>query len=208
VGAVPAPAGVVLEQEGAMRMQPGGHELRFRARQWLAPDDVAFAWEARFPLAGPLALRVVDRFDRGEGELCLSFLGLPVQRRRGPEVSVGEALRYLAEVPWVPHALGRNRRLELRELDHRRVEVSTLVGGERAVVELASDEAGDIVGSSSRMRRRKVGREWVPTPWGGAFGDYESVGLIRVPTSAEAYWDLGEERFVYFRATLLSLELL
>jgi hypothetical protein len=48
----------------------------------------------------------------------------------------------------------------------------------------------------------------VPTPWGGTFGSHETLGEIRVPTSAEAHWDLPDGRFRYWRGTVISAELL
>jgi hypothetical protein len=67
-------------------------------------------------------------------------LGPPLQRQHGPEVTAGEALRYLAELPWAPHAPLCNRDLVWRELDDTRVEVATTVRGRRLAVELALDE--------------------------------------------------------------------
>lgn len=189
-----------------MWLRPGARAMRFTAAQRFDVDRVAFEWLARFPLVAPVALHVVDRFADDDGELAVRLFRMPLQRQRGPEVAAGEALRYLAELAWVPHALVHNRDLEWRELDDDRVEVATRVRGRRLAVELAFDEGGDIAGSTSRMRRRKVDREWVETPWGGAFGGYETLGGIRVPTTGEAYWDLPEGRYVYFRGRITSVE--
>jgi hypothetical protein len=205
---VPPPRQVLITQEGEMWLRPGARGMRFAATQRFAVERVALSWRARFPVAGPLALHVVDRFADDDGELAVRLLGLPVQRQRGTETAAGEALRYLAELPWAPHALLHNRKLEWRDLDARRTEVATRVRGHRLTVELAADESGDIVRSSSRMRQRKIAGEWVATPWGGNFDGYEKLGGIRVPTFGEAYWDLPEGRYVYFRAHVRSVELL
>jgi hypothetical protein len=53
--------------------------------------------------------------------------------------------------------------------------VATTVLGERLAVTVEVDGEGDIVHTSSEMRRFKLRREWVPTPWGGRFGDYRRV---------------------------------
>jgi hypothetical protein len=58
-------------------------------------------------------------------------------RQAGAETSFGEALRYLAELPWVPHAMTANPQLEWRHLDEGTVEVAAEVGSERAAVRLA-----------------------------------------------------------------------
>jgi hypothetical protein len=119
------------------------------------------------PSWGPLALRVVDAYDRGAGDLAISLFGLPLQRQRGPETTIGEALRYLAELPFVPPALAGNRELEFWEIDKRQVEVATTVAGERLTVTLELNESGDIVRTSSTMRKLRRHGEWRSTPWGG-----------------------------------------
>jgi hypothetical protein len=48
----------------------------------------------------------------------------------------------------------------------------------------------------------------VPTPWGGEFGAYETLGGIRMPTRAEVYWELSEGRFVYWRGEVTSAQAL
>lgn len=190
---------VRIRQRGRMRLRSGGRALRFTAEQWLAADRVAFEWRARFGL-----LRVVDRYDGAAGELAVRLLGLPVQRQRGPETTTGEALRYLAELPFVPLARARNDELEWRRLDERRSEVATTVAGERLAVELEADEAGDVVRASSRQRLLKRDGKWRATPWGGEFGDYAELGGLRLPGRVEAYWDLPEGRFVYFSAQVVD----
>jgi len=202
----PVPRQVRITQEGHMWQKPGGRAMRFTARQFFAVDRVAFSWQARFPVIGPMAIKVVDDYADGDGKLEVRLLGLPIKRQRGPETVVGEALRYLAELPWVPYAMAHNRELEWRELDEWSVEVAAHVGGERLVVRVEFDAAG-IVRTSSAMRRRKSGKAWVPTPWGGTFSEYKVLGGIRIPTAGQAYWELPEGRYVYWRGTVTSVEL-
>lgn len=57
------PRQVRIVQAGSMRQKPGGRDMRFTAVQRFAVERVAFSWQARFPLVGPLALRVVDDYD-------------------------------------------------------------------------------------------------------------------------------------------------
>jgi hypothetical protein len=182
--------------------------MRFIATQFFAVERVAFSWEARFPLLGPVALGVVDDYADGDGGLEVRLLGVPLQRQRGRETVAGEALRYLAELPFAPPAIVHNRELEWRQIGERSVEVATRVGGERVTVKLELADEGEIVQTSSQDRRRKVGNEWLPTPWGGRFSDYKTLGGIRVPTSGEAYWELPERRYVYWRGRVLSAALL
>lgn len=179
--AVPAgalvPRRVRIAQAGEMWQKPGGRPLRFSAVEELAVAEVAFSWRARFSLAPLVWLRVVDDYAGGEGRLEARLFGLvPMLRSRGPELSEGEAFRYLAELPWVPQAILANRELDWRDLDARTVEVATRFGSSRLPVRLAFDAAGDIVESSADARARFEGRKVVRSRWGGSFGDYGTVG--------------------------------
>jgi hypothetical protein len=201
-----APAQVRIAQTGDMWQKAGSRALRFTATQRFAVDRVAFSWRARFPIAGPIGIDVVDDFADGEGALRARVLGIPVQRQSGQETVAGEVLRYLAELPWVPYAAAHNAELEWREIDRRTVEVATDLRGERLAVTVDFDDAGDVVHSSSQQRLLRVGKTWTATPWGGVFDTYATLGGLRVPTRAHAYWDLPEGRFVYWRGRVTSAE--
>lgn len=202
------PRQVRITQQGRMRQKPGGRAMRFAAVQRFAVERIAFSWQARFPVVGPLAIRIVDDYADGEGKLEGRMLGVPVLRQAGAEAATAQALRYLAELPWVPYAMAHNGELEWGELDARSVEAAAHVGGERLAVKVEFDDAGDIVRVSTPMRPYRVAERLVPTPWGGDFADYNVLGGMRIPTSAEVYWDLPGGRFVYWRGTVTALELL
>jgi hypothetical protein len=185
-----------------MRTKPGGRTLRFTATQELDVARVGFSWRARFPIAGPLSLTVVDGLAGGVGELRVSLLGVPLQRQRGPELDVGEAMRYLAELPWAPHAIAANRELEWRPCDERTVEVRHAA----AALRWHFDDRGDVT-SVTGTRPYPVGKAYRPTGWAGAFADFTTFEGTRVPAAGEAWWDLAEGRFVYWRGRVESLEL-
>jgi hypothetical protein len=147
-----------------MWRKPGAKPLRLRATEDFAIEEVAFAWRARFLLLGPLALEVVDEFGKGAGRIRVKLLGLPLQTETGPEIALGQAMRYLAELAWVPQAIAGNRELEWRQIGERQLEVATQVGPARAAVELELDKAGDIIGATGMRPRRGPGGEVQPTP--------------------------------------------
>lgn len=200
------PATVRVQQTGEMRQRPGGRMMPFRATEDFSIDRVAFSWRARFPIIGPLAVTVVDEFADGNGRLCVSLFGIPLKTMKGPETDVGEAMRYLSELAWAPQAMAENRELVWREVEECSVEVAS-VKGATAVVELEFDAAGDIVRATG-TRPFAVGKTLVPTPWGGDFSDYASFNGTRVPTYGQAWWELPEGRFVYWRGHINALELI
>jgi len=201
------PGTVRVQQSGEMQQRPGGRVTPFRATQDFSVDRVAFSWRARFPIVGPLAVTVVDEFSDGNGRLCVSLFGVPFKTMKGPETDVGEAMRYLSELAWAPQAMAENGELAWREVDERTVEVAASVHGSTAVVELEFDAAGDIVRATG-TRPFPVGKTFVPTSWGGDLSDYRSFNGTRVPTYGQAWWELPEGRFIYWRGHIDALELI
>jgi hypothetical protein len=99
-------------------------------------------------------------------------------------ISKGEAMRYLAELPWLPQAMVANQELEWRQIDDRTVEVATRFQEGRLEVFLHFDAKGDIVVSTADARPRDVGGRAVDTPFRGDFRDYAVLGGVRAPTTA------------------------
>jgi hypothetical protein len=152
-------------------------------------------------------MTVVDGFAHGAGQLRVSLLGIPLQTQTGPETNVGEAMRYLAELDWAPHAIAANRELEWRDVDEHTVEVICDVAESRAAVRWEFDDAGDFVRATG-VRPFPVGKTFVPRPWGGDYAEHTDFAGTRVPSFGEAWWELPEGRFVYWRGRLTALELL
>jgi hypothetical protein len=194
---------VRVRQDGEMTLKPGARPRRFSATEDFAADHVAFAWRARFPLLGPLALRVTDSYRAGEGLLEVRLAGLPVQRRRGAELAEGEAFRYLAEIAWVPHAILANPELEWSDDGERGVEVATRVAGRRIAVRLEFTPDWEIARTYAERPRAEAGN--AVTPWIGEYGEYRTLGGVAVPTRAEVRWELPEGPFTYWRGRITSL---
>ncbi|HSJ73013.1 MAG TPA: DUF6544 family protein [Miltoncostaeaceae bacterium] len=206
-GPGPPARGVRIRQRGRIWTRPGARPLGFVAVQEIDAARVAFRWRARLG-AGPLRpLTVVDAYDDGDGLLEGRVAGVRAFRSEGPEVTRGEAMRYLAELAWNPHALRANAALEWAELSPSEAEVATATRGGRAAVRLRFDEAGDLVRASSRDRPRAEGGRAVPTPWRGEFSDHADLGGLRVPRRAEVAWELPDGPFTYWRGEVTGLEL-
>lgn len=197
---------VRFAQIGDMQLKPGGRRLPFAAEQEMKVETVEFSWEARFRIAPLISLRIHDWYRDGKAGLDgRLFDRIPIFRADGIDVSRGEAMRYLAELPWAPQAMAANHALEWREIDASTIEVATLVGDVRACVVLHFDAEGDIEAMSTDARPRVVGKEPVLTPWGGTYGDYRVVNGVRLPTTADVASVLPEGRFTYFRGRLTEL---
>jgi hypothetical protein len=193
---------VRFSELGEMQLRPGRWSS-FLADQEMEADRVEFAWRANFRAAPLVSLRVRDWYRAGAAGLDVRLWGVPVVRASGEDVARGEAMRYLAELVWVPQAFVSNRALEWREVDESSVDVSTRVGAERVAVTLRFNDAGDIVAMSSE-RPRRVGKRVVDTPWSGVFANYRELDGVRLPTTGEVSWLLPDGLFTYFRCTLTA----
>ena len=204
----PTPEQVEVTQTGTMWSRPGARPSHFTATERLAVTRTAFWWSARFRLGPVSAIKVHDSYDAGQGALRVQAFGLPVRRSAGPDLSRGEAYRYLAELPWVPHAIACNDELEWRAGGDRTVEVSRMVNRRRVAVTFEFDAGGDIFAFTADARPMESAGRFEPTPWGGELSDYRILGGVRLPTRGEVYWNLPEGRFVYWRGLITGARLL
>ncbi|NAZ37063.1 DUF6544 family protein [Rubellimicrobium sp. CFH 75288] len=179
-GATGTPRAVVATQTARLRSGPDAAFATYEARQISSVAAAGFVWDAAQRI-GPLnVVRVVDQYVAGEGLLEARLLGaIPVARGSGPDVALGEALRYLAELPWTPDAILANRSVAWRLLPDGRAEARLDTVAGPAVVRFAFDEAGDIVAMEAPAR--PVAGSSEPMEWRGRFWDYRMVGPRRIP---------------------------
>jgi hypothetical protein len=190
-----------------MQLKPG-RWLAFRATQEARVDAVEFTWRAVFRMAPFVTIRVEDWYRDGDGGLEGRLLGLiPIASAGGSETARSEAMRYLAELPWFPHAIPANRAVAWRDAGNGNVEVATAVGEQRASVTWYFGGEGELTAVSAANRPRQEGRRTVERPWRASFGDEGDVGGVRIPREGEVVWELPEGPFTYFRGRITGLEL-
>lgn len=179
---------VLFRQTGRLRRDASSGWMGFRARQTIWTDECAFDWRAWTGPGGLVSVR--DALLGGKGRLRVKALGfLPIARAEGsPEVTRGELMRYLAELPWAPQAILRNRNLRWRREGPDRLVVGAGEAECSADIVLALDEHGRIASTFAPDRPRAVGREFVPTPWHGRFLDYGRHDGLWLPSRAEVAW--------------------
>lgn len=62
-----------------------------------------FVWQANGAMSGGIPLRIVDSYFDGSGLLEVRVAGsISVTTSTGSETAKGEAMRFLAELPWTP----------------------------------------------------------------------------------------------------------
>lgn len=174
-------------QDGALRLKRGGGFSRTVAWQVTALGRAGFLWDARSSVGPVQHLRVIDAYVGGEGVLEARLFGsVPVARASGRDLALGEAFRYLAELPWAPDAILGNPDLVWRVTGPDAVEVGLATAGGTARVSFRFDAAGDIVAVAAQDRPARDGSgRTVPLEWRGSFADYRQIGPRRLPEFGE-----------------------
>jgi len=206
-GGAPAPA-IRLEQAAEMRLKKGADWRALAARQTIAIAQPGFAWVAQMRL-GPVPLvRVLDAYENCEGLLEVRLFGaLRLDASTGPEMALGEGLRYLAELPWAPEAILVNRQIAWGQTPEGITARIETAGGP-AEVTFALDAGGDIVSVLARGRPAALS-DGTPAAldWRGRFFDYAEIGGRRVPLGAEVGYDYPDGYEAYFRGRVTGYSL-
>lgn len=196
---------MVMQQQAEMRLAPDQPYFELAAEQVFATRRPGFVWQARGRMASVVPVSVVDSYVDGIGILEARIGGvLTVAHSAGPETARGEAMRYLAELPFNPDAILNAPDLHWEQVDVDTVAVSLETIGGLARVLLHFDEAGDVTTASAADRPRDVDGATVPTPWLGYFSSYDMIGGYRLPLTAEVAWQMPAGEFVYWRGHITA----
>jgi hypothetical protein len=190
-------------ERGEMRMSPQARWIPFTAEQFTDARRSSFRWDARLDPGKIASPMVTDAYEEGHGRLVVKLGGvLPVKKITGPDADKGELQRYLSSIAFCPPIL-----LNHSSLDCAVVGPLTLRLRDRdasAAIDIDIGDDGRPFGCRAD-RPRMVGKKTVMTPWSASCSEFREWEGLRVPTRLEASWHLPEDRFVYFRAEIMSL---
>ena len=201
-------AAVRLIQIGRMKRKLEGEAwMGFTATQTIAADRCGFDWQAK---AGPLGLiSVRDALVDGEARLDVQAFGfLPLAHApHTASLLRGELLRYLAEMPWAPHAILHNPALTWRVDGPETLAVSAGVGDAASEVVLTLGTEGRVAGAFAADRPRSATAPILPTPWRGRFSDYRSHHAIWLPFAGEVAWEINGQAVTYWQGQIVDWEM-
>ena len=203
VGAAPT---VIAQQRAEMRLAPDQPFFPLSATQIFGTRQPGFVWHATGTMMGFVPVEIVDAYVDGEGLLEARIaVSITVAKAEGGAMDRGEAMRFLAELPFNPDAIVNAPQLQWRQIDARHVAVSMPVRDGAAEIIMTFDEAGDVSSIEAEGRPRMVGDAAVSTRWVGRYADYAQIGAYRLPRQGEVLWDLPEGEFVYWRGGMTGL---
>lgn len=197
---------VSFEQEGLFRMDPAEKMKGFSAQQIVSLVSPIFSWQAKV-IARGLPVSVCDRLIAGKGEMQARLLGIfGVAKSSGPGLLRGELLRYLAEIPWYPAAILRQKQIQWRQIEDSTLQAVIHYADVKATMEYRFDD-GLIRSIYTPDRERTVGSQSIPTPWLGEFDHYEKQSGMLVPSSGQISWILSTGKFTYFSGKIRDYRL-
>ena len=202
-GMAGATPGVAARFTQAAEMKRGATWTPFAARQISALPRPGFAWVAAVKFGPVPIVRVIDRFEDGEGRLEVRALGaFRTDTETGPDAALGEALRYLAELPWTPDAILVNTDIVWTETPDGVTARLETAGGPAEIL-FRFDEAGDIAGAEAEGRpAKRADGSLAVLPWRGRFKDYAEIGGRRVPLQGEVGYVYPDGYASYFRGRI------
>ena len=199
---------ITMTQSAEIRKEKGAAFMMLEAQHLASVARTAFVWSARAPFGPFSAVQAIGSFAETVGALQVWLLGaFRVSIANGPWVNKGEAMRYLAELPWFPDAILGNSALRWAEIGQNRVRVSTTVAGEDVSVEFLFNATGDIVDMHAKDRPDDAGGTPVLRDWRGYYRDYGEIDGRRIPLSVEVGYDYPDGYEAYFFATVTGYTL-
>lgn len=207
-GATPG-AAIGLTQAAEMRLKRGATWTALSARQTIASPVPGFAWVAQMT-AGPIpVVRVIDSLVDGAGRLEVRALGaFRIGTETGPDAALGEAQRYIAELPWTPDAILTNREIAWSETPEG-VTARLETDGGPALILFTFDAAGDIATAQAEDRPAKLA-DGTPARlvWRGWFKDYDEIGGRRIPLQGEVGYEYPDGFESYWRGRVTGYEVI
>ncbi|SEV87600.1 hypothetical protein SAMN05444851_0026 [Aliiroseovarius sediminilitoris] len=198
----------VVEFTQDLELRQGEKWSKMTAHQHIAITRPGFVWVADgtgWPLP---VVRVLDSFVDGAGLLEARLLGaVRVARFEGADADLGEAMRYVAELPWAPDAILTNPSISWREVDAQVVEARLPLPDGAAIVQFTFDDVGDIVEVYAEKRPDTSEGKTVLREWRGLFSSYTDIGGRRVPAEAEVGYVVDGAYEPYFRGRVTSYQI-
>jgi hypothetical protein len=204
----PLVSALTIDMAGTFNLSPTGRRwVPFTSRQRVVTRRPGFVWDARILMAQGLAVRVVDAYIAGAGQLHAAVLGLftVAKVQGGGEIARGEFMRFFAEAAWYPTLLLPSQGVRWTAVDAHSANATLANGPLTLTLLFRFNDIGLIDSFRAEARGATVGKETVMLPWEGCWSDYRLQDGITVPFAGEVAWIRPEGRQPYFRGKVTSL---
>lgn len=200
---------VRLTQQAEMQLDARKPWQPLSARQVISVSTPGFSWLA-CSRKGPVAvLAILDAYVAGSGLLEARLFGaIALADAHGPDLSRGEAMRYLAELPWAPDAILCNPEIEWSVAMDGWMEARLSLEAGTALVRLRANDQGDIVEITAKDRPARLPDGTTALmDWRGLFSAHAEMGGRRIPLAGEVGYVVDGQYRPYWRGRIKSYEL-
>ena len=200
---------VRLKQRAEMQLDASKPWQPLSARQVISVSTPGFSWLA-CSRKGPVAvLSILDAYVAGSGLLQARLFGaIPLADAHGPDLSRGEAMRYLAELPWAPDAILVNPDIEWSVAMDGWIEARLSLEAGTALVRLRANDHGEIVEITAKDRPARLPDGTTALmDWRGLFSAHAEMGGRRIPLAGEVGYVVDGNYRPYWRGRITSYEL-
>lgn len=195
-----------VEQEGEMEIRD--RWTPFTATGVYRAPPLSFEWRARFRILPGVWIVAEDGHGAGQGWGGARLWGvLPMGRRTDHEVLVSQMVRNLGELAWCPSFVLASPGLTWTGTGPQGVEVQSRAGDREIRVRFDINDRGDVVRARCSARPYDLPGGFAEAPWGYEFGKHQEFHGVRIPTTAVAWFDKGEEPREYLRLRICSMTL-
>lgn len=202
-------AAVHIRQTGTFNLSADGEQWApFTADQLTVLAPKGFDWDARIRFPPGLKIFVRDAYILRQGVLRATLEGgiaTLVDQPPSDDLSQGELMRFLAELPWYPPA-ALDPAITWKPIDDHSAQAELVDGPISVALVFRFGNDGLIESVRADARGRTVGDRVEPTPWGGRFWDYAEFAGWRVPRNGEVAWLLPDGPLPYWRGRLEEIE--
>jgi hypothetical protein len=198
-------AGARFTHRGSFNMSEGEPRwAAFTSQQVVITRRPGFDWHGRISAFMGLDVRVHDAYIAGVGELTAKLAGtVTLTDMRGtPELAQGELMRWLAEACWYPTALLPSQGVRWQAVDAQSARATFSDSGHEVSLLFHFGNDGLVDNIRSPARPRTVAGQVTTAPWRVRVWGYEERNGMRVPSEAEAAWQLPSGDLPYWRGRI------
>jgi hypothetical protein len=166
---------------------------------------LSFNWRARFPVLLGVWIVAEDGHRSGRGWGNARLWGLvPMGKRTDLEVLVGQLVRGLCELAWLPLFVLVDPSLPWADTGESTFEVRSGARGREVVIHTEIDDQSDVIRSFRPARPGDVPEGYAEARWHCEFSGHREFGDVQTPAAAVARFEKSDGLQRYLRASIAS----
>lgn len=190
-----------LKQTGEIR--PDGEKwIRFNAEQYMSSNG--FIWYAKIEPFNMIS--AMDKFSNRKGGMLIKFFSsYTIADAKGKEIDISSLLRLISEMAIIPSAFVKENIL-WKKINSHSAGISVNDGDLQVSGVFIFNDIGEIISFTTDERYMSKNGINVKEKWTVKFSDYKEFAGLKVPTKAEAVWNLIAGDMPYVKVDITEIE--